>query len=79
MQVATILHRLEQASYWGTLKKTHDSSALTPRGKTAVEEQMAACLKSMQAAPSQELVSMVQAGCEEEVKSAAMGSFSWCI
>lgn len=66
IKVATMLHRLEQASYWGTLKNTHDSSALTPRGKIAVQEQMAACLKSMQAAPSPELVSMVQAGCEEE-------------
>ena len=69
LQGATILHKIEQAKYWGSLKRTHDDPSLPKRGKHAVQEQMAACLKSMQAPPSQELVSVVQAACEEEVKT----------
>ncbi len=65
--MATTLHRIEQAKYWANLKQKHSNPSLHVRGKAAVEEQMAACFKSMYKPPGKELAGMVQAGCEEEV------------
>lgn len=67
LQVATTLHRIEQAKYWANLKQKHSNPLLHVRGKDAVEEQMAGCFKSMYKPPGKELAGMVQAGCEEEV------------
>ena len=66
--MATTLHKIEQAKYWASLKQQHNNSSLHARGKAAVEEQMAACFKSMYKPPGKELAAMVQAGCEEEVR-----------
>ena len=35
LQLATMMHRLEQAKYWGNLEKSLDVSALTPCGRNA--------------------------------------------
>lgn len=75
--MAATLHKVEQAKYWACLKQKHSNPALPARGKAAVEEQMAACLKSMRGPPGKELASMVQAGCEEEVCLGA--SLSVCV
>ena len=66
--MATTLHKIEQAKYWASLKQQHNNPSLHARGKAAVEEQMAACFKSMYKPPGKELAAMVQAGCEEEVR-----------
>jgi len=68
LQVATTLHKIEQAKYWVSLKQKHSNPSLHARGKAAVEEQMAACFKSMYKPPGKELAGMVQAACEEEVR-----------
>lgn len=68
LQVAITLHRIEQAKYWANLRQKHCNPSLHARGKAAVEEQMADCFKSMYKPPGKELASMVQAGCEEEVR-----------
>ncbi|DBA83649.1 hypothetical protein WJX77_008334 [Trebouxia sp. C0004] len=65
-KVARTLHKIEQAKYWASLKQKHSNPSLHARGKAAVEEQMAACFKSMYKPPAKELAGMVQAGCEEE-------------
>ena len=67
VQVATILHRLEQAKYWSGLKQRHNSQVLATKQRSAIEGQMADCMRSTEAPPAAELVAMVQAGCEEEV------------
>ena len=67
-QVAATLHKVEQAKYWVSLKRQHSSPGLPARAKAAVEEQMTACVKCMQAPPAKELIAMVQAACEEEVR-----------
>ena len=67
VQVATTLHRLEQAKYWSGLKQRHNSQVLASKQRSAIEGQMANCMRSTQAPPAAELVAMVQAGCEEEV------------
>lgn len=61
------MHRLEQAKYWSGLKQRHNSQVLASKQRSAIEGQMANCMRSTQAPPAAELVAMVQAGCEEEV------------
>lgn len=68
MQVATTLHRLEQAKYWAGLKQRHSNPNLAAKQRSAIEGQMADCMRSTAAAPAKELVAMVQAGCEDEVQ-----------
>ena len=67
VQVATTLHRLEQAKYWSGLKQRHSSQVLATKQRSAIEGQMADCMRSTEAAPAAELVAMVLAGCEAEV------------
>ena len=72
LQVARTLHRLEQAKYWSELKQRHSSRSLAAKQRSAVEGQMADCMRSTHAAASAELLAMVQAGCEEEVCTSSM-------
>lgn len=65
--MATTLHRLEQAKYWSDLKQRHSSQVLAAKQRSAIEGQMADCMRSTDAPPAAELVAMVQAACEEEV------------
>lgn len=67
VQVATTLHRLEQAKYWSGLKQKHSNQNLASKQRSAIEGQMADCMRSTEAPPAAELLAMVQAGCEEEV------------
>ena len=67
VQVASTLHRLEQAKYWSNLKEKHNSQSLAAKQRSAIEGQMADCMRSADAAPAAELLAMVQAACEEEV------------
>lgn len=77
--MATTLHRLEQAKYWSDLKQRHTSQVLAAKQRSAIEGQMADCMRSTEAPPAAELVAMVQAACEEEVCPIARKGFSsWC-
>lgn len=67
VQVASTVHRLEQAKYWSNLKEKHNSHSLAAKQRSAIEEHMVDCMRSADAAPAAELLAMVQAGCEEEV------------
>ena len=65
--MAEVVHRVEQAWYWGMLKQQLNSTGLSEQGKASLEKQLEDCAKLLQSPPPASMLAMVQAACEDQV------------